>query len=279
MAQAVFDIGGGFTFGEQVDSTGVAKAVNGIDGLESLRGQGHGEVFSAKTIDAKAGEFLTPLIDKEALLIEGLWGWSETRDVELEKLSGFGLQFYEAEAVAFAQDRQGFLLGVEVVQVKGGHFRGPGARIKKEVEEGVITEAFFSLQIHDMKEGEDLFRVEETDEGFLGALLGDGENGVSELSLLRIEEADHFGKGLEGSESLIASSGQVVALRLEIIQKGEEELRCDLLQPKGFDFDTVIICGKDQKELEGIPIGFEGMVAHSLDVREVVIEELVDGGG
>ena len=78
---------------------------------------------------------------------------------------------------------------------------------------------------------------------------------------------------------MIARSGPVVALDLEIIQKGEDELRCDLLQPQGFDFDAVIACGKDQKELEGIPIGFEGMVAHSLDVREVVIEELVDGGG
>ena len=92
------------------------------------------------------------------------------------------------------------------------------------MEEGVITEAFFSLQIDDMKELEDLFRVEEPDEGFLGALLGDGENGLCQLSLLRIEEADHFGEGLDGCQSLIASSGQIVALRLEIIQKSEEEL-------------------------------------------------------
>jgi hypothetical protein len=99
------------------------------------------------------------------------------------------------------------------------------------------------------------------------------------LSLVRIEEADHFGEGLEGSESVIASSGQVVALRLEIIQESEDEIRGDLLQPEGFDFDAVIVCGKEQKELEGIPVGFEGTVADSLDVRKVAIEELVDGGG
>ena len=33
---------------------------------------------------------------------------------------------------------------------------------------------------------------------------------------------------------------------------------------------------KEEKELEGIPIGFESMVADSLDVREVAIEELMD---
>jgi hypothetical protein len=65
---------------------------------------------------------------------------------------------------------------------------------------------------------------------------------------------------------------------LEVIQKSKDELRGDLLQPEGFDFDAVIICGKDQEEFKGIPVGFEGMVTHSLDVRKVVIEELMDGG-
>jgi hypothetical protein len=97
--------------------------------------------------------------------------------------------------------------------------------------------------------------------------------------MLRIEEADHFGEGLEGGESLIASSGQIAALGLEIIQEGEDEIGGDLLQSEGFDFDPIVVCGKDQKELEGIPVGFEGMVTDSLDVREVVVEELVDGGG
>jgi hypothetical protein len=127
VSQAVFDIGGGVPPGEHVDSTGVAKAVHRVDNLETFRRQGHGEVFSAKAIDAVAGEFLTALIDKEALLIGWLWGWPESRDVELKELSGFGLQFNEAEAVAFSQDGEGFLLGVEVVQVQRGYFRGSGA--------------------------------------------------------------------------------------------------------------------------------------------------------
>ncbi len=130
-----------------------------------------------------------------------------------------------------------------------------------------------------MKELEDLLRVEESDEGFLGALLRDGENGLCQLTLVRIEEADHFGEGLEGGQSLIASSGQIAALGLEVIQEGEDELGGDLLQPEGFDFNPVIVCSKEEKKLEGISVGFEGMVTDPLDVREVVIEELVDGGG
>ena len=52
-----------------------------------------------------------------------------------------------------------------------------------------------------------------------------------------------------------------------------------MLQPEGFDFDAVIVCSKDQKELEGIPVGFEGMLAHPFEVRQVVVEEPMDGGG
>jgi len=74
-----------------------------------------------------------------------------------------------------------------------------------------------------MKELENLFRVEEPDEGFLGALLRDGENGLCQWALIRIEEADHFGEGLEGGQSLITSSGQVVRMGLEIIQESEDE--------------------------------------------------------
>jgi hypothetical protein len=92
------------------------------------------------------------------------------------------------------------------------------------VEQGVIAGAFFSLQLDPLKDLEDLLGVEEPDEGFLCALLRDGENALSEVTLVRIEESDHFGEGLEGGQSLIASSGQVVTMALEIIEEGEEEL-------------------------------------------------------
>ena len=74
MSQSVFDIGGGVSPSEHMDSTGVTKAVHGIDDLEAFRGQSHREVFSTEAIDAVAGEFLTALIDKEALLKGRLWG-------------------------------------------------------------------------------------------------------------------------------------------------------------------------------------------------------------
>ncbi len=108
VSQAVFDVGCRVSPGEHVHGTGVAKAVHGMDDLEAFRRQGYREVFSTEPIDAVAGEFLTALIDKEALLKGRFWGRTESRDVELKELSGSGLQFDETEAVAFARGWRGF---------------------------------------------------------------------------------------------------------------------------------------------------------------------------
>jgi hypothetical protein len=62
--QAVFDIGGGSAPGEHVDHAGVAKAVHRVDAFKPFRSEGYGQVFSTKTIDSKASELLSPLIDK-----------------------------------------------------------------------------------------------------------------------------------------------------------------------------------------------------------------------
>jgi hypothetical protein len=127
VSQAVFDLSGRVSPGEHIHGTGMAKAVHGMDDLEAFRGQGHGEVFSAEAIEAVSGEFLTALIDEEALLKGRLGRWPESSDIELKELSGFGLQFDETEAVSFSEDGEGFLLWVEVVQIKGSDFTGSGA--------------------------------------------------------------------------------------------------------------------------------------------------------
>ena len=111
---------------EHIDSTGVAEAVNGIDGFQAFLGQSHSEVFVAEAIDAVPGKFLSTLIDKQTLLIRGLWPNAVFFDIELEELTGFGLKRYEPVAISLPQNGQGFLLRVEVVDVQGCDFTGPG---------------------------------------------------------------------------------------------------------------------------------------------------------
>lgn len=52
-----------------------------------------------------------------------------------------------------------------------------------------------------------------------------------------------------------------------------------MLQPEGLYPDAVMLCGKREKELEGIPVGSDGVMAHPPDVGEIMIEELMDARG
>ena len=51
-----------------------------------------------------------------------------------------------------------------------------------------------------------------------------------------------------------------------------------MFHPEGSDLDPVVLCSEGQKELEGIPVGPDGIGADSLDVVEIMIEELMNKG-
>jgi len=44
--------------------------VNRVDIFQALGGQSHGEIFFADPIDAMSGEFFSPLVDKDVVLVE-----------------------------------------------------------------------------------------------------------------------------------------------------------------------------------------------------------------
>ncbi len=77
-------------------------------------------------IDTVAGEFFPSLIDKETMLIRGLWSEAIFFDIETQELRGPLLDIDQSESVSLSQDGQGILLGVEVVEMEGGDFTGPG---------------------------------------------------------------------------------------------------------------------------------------------------------
>ena len=52
-----------------------------------------------------------------------------------------------------------------------------------------------------------------------------------------------------------------------------------MVDSEGFYLDAIMLCSKWEKELEGIAVGLNGIVAHCPDVKEVLIEELMDARG
>ena len=126
--------------------------MNGIDIFQAFGGKGLFEIFPANTINAMPGELLTPLIDKEPALELGLWGDTVFSDIELEQMTGFGLKLYNPKPITFAQDTEGFLTGIKIVDIQRCNFTGPGAGVIKQVKQGVIPEALFSFQIDRLKD-------------------------------------------------------------------------------------------------------------------------------
>jgi len=71
------------------------------------------------------------------------------------------------------------------------------------MKQDVIPKALFCPKIDRLKDLQDLFLIEEADEGFLITLLWDVEDGVCELTVIGIHKTHHPGKGFEGGQTLI----------------------------------------------------------------------------
>ena len=102
------------------------------------------------------------------------------------------------------------------------------------MKQGIVPEPLFSFKVDGIKDLQDLIVVEESDERFLVTLLGEVQDGLCRFSLIGMHKADHFGKGFEGGESMIAGSWEVFSLSLEIVEEGEDETRgeCSTLRDR-----------------------------------------------
>ena len=119
--------------------------MNGIDIFQTFGGKGLFEIFPANAINTMPGELLTPLIDKEPVLEQGLWGDTVFSDIELEKMAGFGFKLYETEPIPFAQNTESLFRGVKIIEIQGCDFTGPGPGIIEQMEQRIIPEPFFSF--------------------------------------------------------------------------------------------------------------------------------------
>ena len=104
MAQMVLDVRDGMAAIEHINCSRVTKASNGIDILKTFGGKGLFEIFPADAVDAMAGEFLSPLIQKEPVLIERFWCYAVFPDIGLEEMTGLGLELYKPEPISLSQD-------------------------------------------------------------------------------------------------------------------------------------------------------------------------------
>ena len=172
------------------------------------------------------------MIDKEPVLEQRRWGYTVFSNIQLKKMTGFGLKFYETEPIPFAQDTESLFKGVKIIEIQGCDFTGSGAGIIEQMEQSIIPEAFFSFQINRLKDLQHLILIKKSDKALLFAFLGNIEDGIYDPLLIRMHKANHFGKGLEGCKPMIACFYDVFSFILEILKKCNEQFCCDMFHPQ-----------------------------------------------
>ena len=197
-------------------------------------------------------------------------------DVQRHQLAGFGPQLNLAEAVALAQDGQGLVVGIEVIQIQGGDLGGPGAGVKEQMQQAVIAEAFIFLQIDSLEDLHDFFRIQIADELFLHAFLRDGKDLLGQLSVLRMHEADHLGQRFDGHQAQVAGAGGVFAILFQVIEEGDDQLHGEVFDAQRGNLDVVVVGGKGQQQPVGVAIGIDGCLPAALDVGQVLDKELIE---
>lgn len=115
MAQMVLDVRYGAATVKHIHSSRVTEAMNGVDIFEALWGKGLFEIFPANAVNAMAGELFPSLIDKEPVLIRGLWGDTVFPDIELDKMTGLWFKLYKPEPISLSEDSESHFLRVKVV--------------------------------------------------------------------------------------------------------------------------------------------------------------------
>ena len=133
-------------------------------------------------------------------------------DIALDKRGGFGPEGDLAEAISLAQDSQGFVVAIEVVEIERGYLSGSGARVIEQVQDGVIAEALGFFKVNSSEDFKDFLRVQEADQLLLCTFLGDVHDGFGTSSFVRIDKADHFGERFYGGKSLVSGLGSICTL-------------------------------------------------------------------
>ncbi len=104
MAQMILDVGYGVPAVKHIYCPAVTKAMDRIDVFKPFGRKGLFEILPAYAVNAMASEFLSPLIDKEPVLILILWGDTVFSDIELKQMTGLGLKLYKPEPISLSKD-------------------------------------------------------------------------------------------------------------------------------------------------------------------------------
>jgi len=145
-------------------------------------------------------------------------------DIAGHEIGCYGPELNDPVAVAFSEDGQCFLLGVEVIELEGCDFTGSGAGVEQKMQQGIVPEAIMFFQIDRLENRLHFLLGQEADQVFLTAFLGDTQNHLCGVPVFGVHETDHFGQRLQAGQTGISGSCRVVSPGLKMIQKINDQL-------------------------------------------------------
>jgi hypothetical protein len=89
-----------------------------------------------------------------------------------------------------------------------------------------------------------------------------------------IDEGEHFGKGFDGSQSLVSCSGAIGPLIFDVVEKGDDSVERKMFHLKLWDRDMMMAGCKGDEEGKGIPIGSDRLYTCALEVGQIMVKEL-----
>jgi len=138
-----------------------------------------------------------------------------------------------------------------VLEVGGGYlesFGDPGSGVIEESKEQMVTPSRPGRQVCGGEDGLNLRTAEKAEQGFVGALTGNGEDPLSlidEVGCNLGEEKTH--ECANGGQSCVARTGSIVALLLQMFQECKDRFRAKDLEGDPIDRYAPLLCDEVQE--------------------------------
>ena len=108
----------------------------------------------------------------------------------------------------------------------------------------IIHETVLFFKLDRIEDFVDFLGIQKSDQLPLAAFLWNGKDSIRLPLLFRRDKTDHSGKGFQDSQSLISGFGCVGTIGFQLVEKIQNQIRCQMFKFQGLYFYLVVPGGK-----------------------------------
>jgi len=147
------------------------------------------------------------------------------------------------------------------------------AGVEERQQQHMIAPPVRSRTLRRGEDGRDLTGLQILDQPRSRALERDRHEALTEVQVLRTRRRHKPGEGVDRGESGVPRRRAVPALAFQVLEKGDDRLRRDVLEVESHDGESTSLREKTEEERERIAIAADRVRAHAAYCRQVLGEE------